>query len=150
MKKNLNHVHFSTLAKAIGEMTNRLLIFSDIAVAKDCIFQFAEVFLWITWHLHKLFSIVGSGSNWNENWNWTNSINIEDSPVKSFGPVFSSYGSVKGISTAFAIAKWSSLSSSWIIHRRGIYLDRLDSKFHIESFTLYVTVCMHASSNREK
>ena len=43
MKKSLNHVHFVTLAKAIGQMTNRFLLFNDIVGRTDCIFEFAEV-----------------------------------------------------------------------------------------------------------
>ena len=43
LKKNLNHVHFVTLAKAIGQMTNQFLLFNDIVGQTDCIFQFAEI-----------------------------------------------------------------------------------------------------------
>ena len=43
LKKNLNHVHFGTLAKAIGQMTNRFLLFNDIIGRTDCIFEFAEI-----------------------------------------------------------------------------------------------------------
>ena len=43
LKKNLNHVHFVTLAKAIGQMTNRFLLFNDIIGRTDCIFEFAEI-----------------------------------------------------------------------------------------------------------
>ena len=32
-----------TLAKSIGQMTNRFLLFNDIIGRTDCIFEFAEI-----------------------------------------------------------------------------------------------------------